>query len=146
MYQWNELKEEFETDGSLRDIYIENITVTEWDNFLDYTKSSKYKLEFTHGDQSIQIPENFSLIKELQETEPTTLFIWLGEKIQLNCHFFIENEIELDLSPYDICSEIEFGVLLEFMENLARVLKNRVIHTHEGMQEQVILSCGSKFV
>jgi len=146
MYQWNDLKEKFETDGSLRDIYIVNITVTEWDKFIDYTKLSKYKFEFTHGAISIEVPRNFSLIKELQETESTTLSIWLNEKIQLNCHFFIENEIELDLSPYDISSEIDFELLLQYLENLAHVLKNRVILTYEGVQEQIILSCGGQFV
>ncbi|KZN57979.1 hypothetical protein N473_26505 [Pseudoalteromonas luteoviolacea CPMOR-1] len=146
MYEWNDLKEEFEVDGSLRDIYIENITVNKWNQFLDYAKSSEYKLEFTHGDQSIEIPQTLKSIKELQETEPTTLFIWLNENIQLHCHFFIETEIELDLSPYDIRSEKDFRVLLAFIEDLAQALENRVIVTHEGMQEQVILSSDSKLV
>ena len=146
MYQWDEIKIEFEAEGSLRDIYVENIEVFEWDNFLDFLRASKYKLEFTHGEQSIEMPANFSLIRVLQETDPTTLFIWLNDDIQLNCHFFISNEIELDLSPYDFNGESEFLTLIEFLESLAAALKKKIILTHEGMQEQIILSIGGKFV
>ncbi|WP_196584605.1 hypothetical protein [Aliivibrio fischeri] len=140
MHQWDEIKIEFKSDGSLRDIYVENIEVFEWDNFLDFLRSSKYKLKFSHGEQSIEIPESFGLIRELQGTEPTTLFIWLNDNIQLNCHFFISNEIELDLSPYDFNHESEYLTLIEFLESLSAALKKKVILTHEGMQEQIILS------
>ena len=140
MKAWSEIKEEFEADGSLRDIYVEDIDSAVWEIFIGSIKSSKYKLEFTHGDASLEIPTSLAEVKRLQETDPTTLFVWLNEKIQVNCHFFIETEIELDVSPNDIISEPEYKVLIGFLEWLARTLKERVILTHEGMQNHVILS------
>ncbi len=76
----------------------------------------------------------------MQQTDPTTLYIWVTDDIQLNCHFFVETEIELDVSPHDIQTESAYIQLVSFLEWLATVTKNEVKLTHEGMQEQVILS------
>jgi len=102
MKAWNEVKEEFEAYGSPRDIYVEDIEPAVWETFINSIKSSSYRMEFTHGDASFEIPSSLAEIKKLQETDPTTLFVWLNEIIQINCHFFVETEIELDVSPNEI--------------------------------------------
>lgn len=140
MKAWNELKDEFEADGSLLDIFVENIDPVLWEAFLVNIKSSNYRLEFTHGEEPLDLPNSLAEIKELQKTNPTTLFIWLNEKIQINCHFFIDTEIELDVLPHDISNESEYYILTTFLKWLSGALSKRVIVTHEGIQNQVILS------
>ncbi len=142
MKAWSKIKEEFEADGSLRDIYVEEIDPARWEIFINGVKSSNYRREFTHGDTSLNIPNSLAEIKRLQETDPTTLSIWLDDKIQVNCHFFIETEIELDISSGDIIGESEYQILIGFLKWLASILKERVILTHENTQDQVILSVG----
>ncbi len=146
MYHWIEFKEEFEADGSLRDVYIEDINLAKWDQFLDFIKLSKYEVEFRHGGSLQSLPGTFSSIKNLQGTEPTILSIKLNANFCLNCHFFVESEIELDLSPRDVSSEADFEVLLEFLEKLSSSLACRVTLTPENMPKQVILSYGDEFV
>ncbi|WP_242615022.1 hypothetical protein [Vibrio vulnificus] len=146
MYQWTEFKEEFEADGSLRDVYIEDIDLAKWDQFLDFIKLSKYEVAFRHGGNLQTLPDTFSSIKNLQDTEPTTLSINLNANFCLNCHFFMETEIELDLSPRDVNSEADFEVLLEFLEKLSSSLACRVTLTPEDTPKQVILSYGDEFV
>lgn len=142
MKVWSEVKEELEADGSLRDIYVEEIDPALWEVFIEGVRSSAYRHEFTHGGASIEIPYDLMEIKGLQETGPTTLIIWLSDKIQVNCHFFTETEIELDISPLDIAGEHEYQVLIAFLKWVSSILKERVILTHENTQDQVILSVG----
>ncbi|MDT3282964.1 hypothetical protein, partial [Shewanella scandinavica] len=140
MKQWNEIKHEFEADGSLRDIYVENIEPEAWDQFIAEIKGSNYEIDFYHGDVKLELPGSLLLIKRLQETNPTTLCIWLPEKIQINCHFFVETEIELDVSPRDIQNENAYLQLVSFQVWLSESMKKEVKLTHEGAQELVILS------
>lgn len=140
MKQWSEIKPEFQADGSLRDIYVEDIDPAVWDLFIAGVKRSKYKIEFAHGDVKRELPDNLKTIKRLQKSNPTTLYIWLTENTQLNCHFFVETEIELDVSPHDIQNEHVYAQLVLFLEWLASLTGSEVKLTHEGMQEQVILS------
>ncbi|WP_288130749.1 protein export chaperone SecB [Microbulbifer sp.] len=140
MKQWSEIKPEFGVDGSLRDIYIENVDASVWGVFIDGVKQSSYKFDFTHGDIERDLPGSLNQIKVLQETNPTTLHLWLSDSIQINCHFFIESEIELDLSPSEIQSASSYSKLIDFLEWLASITERAVKLTHEGAQEQVILS------
>lgn len=140
MKQWGDIRYEFETDGSLRDIYVENIDPPVWDTFIAEVKRSGYKIEFAHGDVAKDLPNDLTTIKSMQQTNPTTLYIWIAENIQLNCHFFVETEIELDVSPHDVQTESAYTQLVCFLEWLSSVTRAEVKLTHEGMPEQVILS------
>ncbi|WP_299775911.1 protein export chaperone SecB [uncultured Pseudoteredinibacter sp.] len=140
MKQWCDIKNEFDTDGSLRDIYVENIDSAVWNDFIGEVKRSKYKFEFSHGDVEKELPFDLNAIKSMQQADPTTLYIWVTDNIQLNCHFFVETEIELDVSPHDIQTESAYSQLVAFLKWLATVTKSEVKLTHEGIQEQVILS------
>ncbi|MEE4244829.1 MAG: hypothetical protein V2I33_05435 [Kangiellaceae bacterium] len=140
MKQWSDIRHEFETDGSLRDIYVEDINSSVWNEFIREVKRSGYKFEFSHGDAVKELPCDLNAIKSMQQTDPTTLYIWIADNIQLNCHFFVETEIELDVSPHDIQTESAYTQLVSFLEWLATVTKGEVKLTHEGMQEQVVLS------
>ncbi|MBL4826135.1 MAG: protein export chaperone SecB [Spongiibacteraceae bacterium] len=140
MKQWNEISPEFETDGSLRDIYAEDVDPSIWNSFVAELKRSDYKVEFSHGDAKKDLPDDFDTVRGMQKTNPTTLCIWLSESIQLNCHFFVETEIELDVSPHDIQCEKSYLLLIRFLKWLARLTSREVKLTHEGAQELVILS------
>ncbi|GAA4501431.1 hypothetical protein [Pseudaeromonas paramecii] len=139
MKEWCDVKKDFEPEGSLRDIYIEDINESVWNLFLSDLLDSGYKICFTHGQQVVALPESFAEIKKLQETEPTTLGIAIENGIWINCHFFIESEIELDLSPKDIDTESKFKNLVGFLHWLHLALRKPVKLTHENSQTEVIL-------
>ncbi|PAJ71734.1 hypothetical protein CJF42_25110 [Pseudoalteromonas sp. NBT06-2] len=140
MKRWNDIKAEFDIDGSLRDIYVENISEELWNKFIDAIKSSDFRYDFTHSDALISLPGNFQDIKALQEDNPTTLVIWLNDKISVFCHFFIISEIELDISPEHINDEMDYQTLLSFMTWLASLLGQIVSLTHENAQDMEILN------
>ena len=59
----------------------------------------------------------------------------------LNVHFFIEEEIELDLDlvPHEVNSEARFAALLEFMRGLARSVDKPVRLTPENSSVLVLV-------
>jgi len=136
---WNEIKSDFNVDGTLRDIYVEDIDIDIWNLFLRKIEESSYKISFFHGELKKDLPNLFSNIKFLQQSDSTILSIWLNENIHLNCHFFIDSEIELDLTVQEIQVEQSFILLQEFMVWLSHVVKKEVKLTHEGMQNDVIM-------
>ena len=139
MYQWNEIKSQFECDGSLRDIYIFGTHVSTWNKFLSEIRLSDYPIEFKHGGKLIDLPTNIKSIKQLQESDPTTLSTSVNE-IRVNCHFFITSEIEMDISPTEINSDLSFNSLIEFLKWLSNVANSNVVLTHENSQDDVILT------
>lgn len=139
MKEWYELKSQFEPEGSLRDIYVEDIDESVWNLFINKLRASCYQLIFTHGEEMVSLPESFGEIKKLQETDPTTLGIIVEESIHINCHFFIGSEIELDVSPKEIDRESKFNILVKFLRWLNSSLNKPVKLTHENSQTEVIL-------
>ena len=137
---WSSIKSEFEVDGSLRDIYIYNVDAELWDIFINLVKRSQYKVGFTYnGDEEIDIPESYASIVKLQESGSTILNIFLAPSFQVNCHFFLEKELELDIHPKDVASEDSFILLFDFLSWLSSSLQREVLLCHENSPEKEIM-------
>ncbi len=139
MERWGDIKSEFDVDGSLRDIYVENTTENQWNHFINEISSSNFQITFTHGGVTKKLPNNFQDIKKLQEENPTTLAILLDNNILVHCHFFIISEIELDITPEHINDENGYNAMLSFINWLSSILDHIVILTHENAKDMVIL-------
>lgn len=82
-------------------------------------------------------------MKALQESAPTILKIDVNERVRLHCHFFVSEEIELDLDPKEIANEEDFIKLLGFLEWLGRSVSKELIITNEGAENEVLFCVGS---
>ena len=140
MSRYIDIKSEFEDTSSLRDIYIFNTDEKIWNKVINEINKSSYISEFWHGDNKTALPTTFSEIKELQESDPTILKIFLNNVVQVNCYFFVEDEIEMDITPKEITDEAKYNNLVSFLSWLSGVTNSSVSLTHEDSQEQVILS------
>ena len=60
--------------------------------------------------------------------------------VSVNCHFFIIDEIELDVDPKEVRSDEQHTALLRFVRNLAVATGRDVVLTHEGAPSEHILS------
>lgn len=139
MAQWNELESHFECDGSLRDIYVFETDDIVWNKFLTEIRLSKYPIEFSYGENLVELPLNIESIRTLQENDPTKLLICVND-IKVHCHFFINSEIEMDITPKDIQSNTSFNYLVEFLEWLSNTLQSKVLLTHENSEDNVIMT------
>ncbi|MDR7724211.1 hypothetical protein RIU10_10710, partial [Riemerella anatipestifer] len=54
------------------------------------------------------------------------------ENLKFNCHFFLENEIEFDIWPDEIKSELDFGKLISFMFDISFTLQKQITLTYEN--------------
>jgi hypothetical protein len=94
MTDWRSIQQGFEPDGALRDVYIAPASAALWNEFIEWVSCADYRSEFWHGQQKKALPREFREIKQLQQTDPTTLKLYLSAGVQINCHFFTDEEIE----------------------------------------------------
>lgn len=134
------LRDQLQPDGSLRDIYVQHADEQLWRRFLVALIEAPYRCVFRHGERLIQEPPSqFKDAAKLSETDPVLLRIELSPILALNCHFFTDEEIELDVAPRDLQRDDAVTVLVDFLKWLARIVERPVLLTHENSPEHVIL-------
>ena len=139
MKSYESIQSDLKPDGSLRDIYIFQTNSSLWNKFISLMSGSGLKLEFWHGENEMPLPNNIEEIKALQNRDPTTLKIFIEGGVQINCHFFTEDEIEMDVDPKEICDKQNFDGLVLFLKWLAKELEKSIHLTHENTPEDGIM-------
>lgn len=135
---WAECQRDFHPDGSLRDIYVEEASRVDWKRFVDWLRSSTYRLSFRHAGNPMPMPTSAREIFVLSRAAASTLTIQTGP-LSINCHFFSDDEIEMDLDPKELMDDRSFALLLEFIRGLGDTLGRDAIVTHENWKEAVLL-------
>ncbi len=136
---WDENKHIFKLDGSLRDLYILNTIISDWQNLLDYLQASNYSISFTVNDMTSSTIFKSAQWIFINRAEIGILLAIELENIQINCHFFTENEIEFDINPKEIESEKDYIVLKTFMQKTSNHLAKKIILTTENYPDFVLL-------
>ena len=121
---WEDIKWIFEEDGALRDIYIQEITLLDWEKLLKGV-NKKYDLIQAEKEVTIDVGEALAYLKkEIDIFETITINL---DGIYINCHCFLENEIELDITPREISSFSDYKKLEKFMIFISSLLDKEVI-------------------
>ncbi|PIL43733.1 hypothetical protein CR105_17005 [Massilia eurypsychrophila] len=68
------------------------------------------------------------------------LSILLNGPVEVCCHFFIAEQLELDISPKEITGAIEHDEVLSFVENLAEALELSADITPENSEHTPFLT------
>ncbi|WP_341226910.1 hypothetical protein [uncultured Arcticibacterium sp.] len=127
---WKDIKWIFEPDGSLIDLYVQEVSLNDWKKVIRLL-NKKFKVKYN---ETNQIDENY-LIKYLTdmvgEMESKSASIFLNE-IQINCHFFLSDQIEFDIDPKEINSISDFESIEKFMIDISTEVDNQVILTGEN--------------
>ncbi len=132
---WTECSDAFHKDGSLRDLYAHGTTARDWDTFLAFLTSSPYKMEYTRDGESEPIPADAATVFADRE-HCHNLIIRLG-KLGVCCHFFIPEEIELDIDPREVSSQVELDAVMKFMSDVGATLRHDIILTEENGPEYI---------
>ena len=132
---WNRIQEEIlYWDGSWRDIYFQGTNSQNWDKFLDFIGKSNLKYELTLGDAVSEILP----YSEIKEYESKMLRIWVDDII-LACHFFCDEEIEMDIDPREVKNIESWNKLINVLKNLSRYIGIKGKLTPENMDSIVLL-------
>ncbi|RAJ92704.1 hypothetical protein LX87_05035 [Larkinella arboricola] len=140
---WQQLKENvYYQDGSLRDIYVHHVTRKDWQLWADYVnthyKTSVLIYETQAKTDTIDIGIAFAYWNRSHDN-CSTASVYLDE-IQVNIHFFRENEIENDLTPTEVKSVEDHNKVLAYMKEMSNVLNKEVVLTPENEPETVLIS------
>lgn len=137
---WQDVEAEFEWDGSLRDLYVLETDRETWQKALDFLRTSAYPLSYFVDGEGAELPaEVAAIFSRRSATSPLLSVDVYG--IHINCHFFVEEQIEFDVDPREVNDEARFGHLCEFIQRLGQNLGRSVILTPEtsGHEEQEVI-------
>ena len=130
---WAAQKGDFEADGSLRDIYVQETTVDDWAKVLKFLERSRHEFRLTRGATEIILPEDVGELF-LERNPDGALLVFLVAGVELACHFFTTSEIEFDFYPNSV-GESELRALLNVMADLGEITGKTVVMTPENMQD-----------
>lgn len=133
---WEDIKWIFEPDGTLRDIYVENVTIEDWKILIDYLNTNhivKYgpseDLKSTNKIDKDYLIQLLTGIRGEMELKAVSIII---DNIIINTHFFTVDEIEFDIEPSEINTITDYEKLLNFMNDISQLLNKPLILTGEN--------------
>ncbi|MGF6276418.1 hypothetical protein ABIB38_004832 [Massilia sp. UYP11] len=126
----------WERDGSLRDIYVQDTEAVHWDRFDQLL--SHYECSYTFDGVAAPFPGSRSVLGNREGSH--MLSILLDGAVEICCHFFIFEQLELDISPKEITGPLEHEAVLSFVENLAEALELSADITPENSEQTPFLT------
>src|ERR1051325_5423024 len=84
-------------DGSLRDLYIKKTTLADWRRLVEM--AAQYQCEYLFDGKPCHLPDVARIFENRVGTH--LLRIRLGS-VTINSHFFVAEEIELDIDPRNV--------------------------------------------
>ncbi|MFZ6749025.1 hypothetical protein [Undibacterium sp. Ren11W] len=104
-------------DGSLRDVYFVDTEMEQWKKFLSFVQDFHYEYSFDGKAQEMLSAESIFLNREGHHILSLNV-----SGVTVNCHFFVVNEIELDIDPCEIKGQFEHEAILKFIASLSKVI------------------------
>ncbi|PET42346.1 hypothetical protein CN514_22765 [Bacillus sp. AFS001701] len=133
----------FFVDGSLRDIYVLDVNLDDWQKLIDWLCLSDWGIEFyIDGQKNTNKITNVSKLFEEKKDKSVLLSIDI-KGVLINCHFFVEGELEFDLNPKEIKGLNEARSVFEFMSKLSNILGKEIILTEEDILENPLVTVKS---
>tara|TARA_R110002073_G_scaffold333500_1_gene521248 strand:+ start:1147 stop:1785 length:639 start_codon:yes stop_codon:yes gene_type:complete len=144
---WNIIEWIFEKDGALRDIYVQNSTISDWEKVVDLL-NSEYKLTFGVYEDNLTDKIDFGYVKtmfadETGELETKSATIDLSG-IVVKCFFFLENQIEFDINPTEIKTQSDFNKITDFMKSISSKLEKQITLCGENQPEFPLIKIDTK--
>jgi hypothetical protein len=139
---WNDIQWIFEPDGSLRDIYVQDVSLIEWEKLIDHLNAN-FNLTYS-GTAKIEKKYVLEYLQDKSgEMESKSLTIHL-EQIKVNCYFFLAEQIEFDIDPKEVNSLRDFEKIENFMTSISETLQEQITLTEENHPEFPLFKIDTK--
>jgi len=122
----------WECDGSLRDIYIDKTDMHDWSALLDVARCNPYVYTFDGVPRELPSPQSIFANRDGGHL----LTVNIGNA-SINCHFFIPEEIELDIDPRQVTGLATHELILNFLAELSSKVGKDISITAENSPEAV---------
>ena len=136
--KYAEAKEFLYSDGSWRDVYILGTESEDSERFLEFLRPILEADSFTVDCVPSELPASYAQVLRQREENSPVLSIPVGRSY-LNCHFFTDSEIELDLIPAKYDNESDWNELDAFLRSLADAMRMEVVVTPENCSSEVLI-------
>ncbi|MDT7836906.1 hypothetical protein [Aquabacterium sp. OR-4] len=121
-------------DGSLRDIYVFSTIASDWDALLVLAQT--YPHEYTQDGIPHSLPAAAALFRDREHSHLLSI---LTGAVRINCHFFVPEEIELDIDPWEVIDQEKHVAVLQFVERLAQATRKDAVVTPENTPDKALL-------
>ena len=122
-------------DGSLRDVYIQAASPEDWRALLKLTREHVH--EYARDGVVQELPELVAIFADREHSHLLRIEV---AAVKIHCHFFVPDEIELDIDPREVVGPREHSAVLDFLERLSGATRKSVRLTSENSPESVLLS------
>lgn len=130
----------FFNDGSLRDIYVIDVNLTNWQKFFDWIRTSTWDIVI-YKDGHVTVYDETDVAHFFEEKDNHSILMSINTNgVLINCHFFSEDELEFDIDPKEVNSKSEANAVFEFMKNLSKILDKDSILTGENSPEYPLVT------
>ena len=129
-YNWENIKWIFKSDWTLRDIYVQNTSKEDWTKLIDLL-NAEYEIKYFSKNKIDKEKVYQYFADETGEVEFSTITIQV-ENIKINCHYFFVEQIEFDISPSQIKTDLDFKTISSFMRKISFVLEKQITLTGES--------------
>jgi len=135
---WEMVCGEFEFDGSWRDIYVLETSIADWQSALAALRDSAFDLRYSVAGETAPLPPEASAAFPMKGMGDRLLQVKAGG-VTLNCHFFLDEQIEFDLDPRQVAGQTDLDAILTFMNVLADACRKPAVLTPENLEDRPIL-------
>jgi hypothetical protein len=149
MIDWDSLKDKvYYKDGSLRDIIVENIELSDWNKIVRYINNNYFVSFGKFSDSrntynSIDLNLIYCWINNINDSESERIDykanIELGKEIVLQLYFNELNCLLFDFSPKCINSLENHKVLMKYIQDVSNLL-SKGVHIRPEMEDKNLLS------
>jgi hypothetical protein len=130
MIAWTQVKQDFDWDGSWRDIYVRPATIEDWRAVCEILKRCP-GFDFRIDGEPASFPGDVADVFEMRSKKNPSLSAKLGT-VTAVFHFFTDEEIECEIDPREITSQVQLDAVLEFLKKVGDAVGKSVILTHEN--------------
>lgn len=150
--EWEVLKRGvYREDGSLRDVYVLGTTRADWHRWIAFV-NARYPVRWHADGRHEDVPGDaieadfFAQYWEAGADRLATTVRVLVGPVQVNCHFFVETEIENDVDPREVRTPADHAGILAYLVDLSTALGKEVILTEENAEQEVWFRVNGKRV
>lgn len=131
------IADDLRPDGALRDFYIHGTNRSDWNTVMRWVRGKLESGCFTVDGESRELPLTFEAIEQIRTQATPCLSIPIAGAY-VNCHFFCDDEIELDFRPEDYYTPDLWSALCEFLQEIADIVGKPGVVTYENVEDEII--------
>ena len=134
---WRYIAGHFSPDGTLRDIYVFETSMEDWESVWKLLAGGRDRLTFSVDGVASEPPTTAAEVFAAA-AKHSVLAAYAEGGFTINCHFFTPSEIEFDIDPREISNPEAGEAIARFIAAIGEMTSKPVVLTEENDRSMVI--------